>query len=60
MIWVIRNVVTRKVTLSYEFAIGIQVLVQLVALECGLKMVLLINFEYKVVGESVGNSISNC
>lgn len=61
MIQIIRNVV-RIVTLSYmnEFAIGIQLLLQLVVLECGLRMVLLINFEYKVVGESVCNSISNC
>lgn len=62
MIQIIRNVVTRIVTLSYmnEFAVGIQVLLQLVVLECGLRMVLLINFEYKVVRESIGNSISNC
>lgn len=61
MIQIIRNVV-RIVTLSYmnEFAIGIQLLLQLVVLECGLRMVLLINFEYKVVGESVCSSISNC
>lgn len=61
VIQIIRNVV-RIVSLSYmnEFAIGIQLLLQLVVLECGLRMVLLINFEYKVVGESVCNSISNC